>query len=79
MDEEALKRIAEISGGEYYRATDTDSLREAYAEINKLETTEVELNDYYEHKEGFVPYAGVGALCLLASGFSRRRWFEAIP
>ena len=79
VDEEALKRIAEISGGEYYRATDTDSLREAYAEINKLETTEVELNDYYEHKEGFVPYAAVGALCLLASGFSRRRWFEAIP
>lgn len=79
VDEEALKRIAEISGGEYYRATDTGSLREAYAEINKLETTEVELDDYYEHKEGFVPYAAVGALCLLASGFSRRRWFEAIP
>ena len=79
VDEEALKRIAEISGGEYYRATDTDSLREAYAEINKLETTEVELDDYYEHKEGFVPYAAAGALCLLASGFSRRRWFEAIP
>lgn len=79
VDEEALKRIAEISGGAYYRATDTDSLQEAYAEINKLETTEVELDDYYEHKEGFVPYAAVGALCLLASGFSRRRWFEAIP
>lgn len=79
VDEDALKRIASSTGGKYYRATDTDSLREAYQEISQLETTEVELNDYYEHKESFMPFAVTGATMLAASIFSRRRWFEAIP
>jgi len=44
-----------------------------------LETTEVDAGDYYEYKEGFVPYAIVGAVALLASVLMRRRWFEPIP
>ncbi len=79
IDEEALKKIALATGGKYYRATDTSSLQEAYREINKLETTQVELGDYYEHKEGFFPFAVLGGAILLASVFSRRYWFEAIP
>ncbi len=79
IDEDALKKIAEVTGGKYYRASDTSSLVDAYEEINKLETTEVELNDYYEHAEGFMPYAVLGTMVLLASIFSRRYWFEAIP
>jgi Ca-activated chloride channel family protein len=79
VDEDGLKKIAGICDGKYYRATDTDSLRQAYAEINQLETTDVELGDYYEHKEGFVPYAAAGAMLMLVSVFSRRQWFETIP
>ena len=79
VDEDGLKKIAEITSGKYYRATDTHSLQEAYGEINQLETTEVELNDYYEHKEGFVPFAVAGAVIMLASAFSRRYWFETVP
>ena len=72
VDEEALKEIAAIADGKYYRATDTASLAGAYAEISQLEATEIEIGDYYEHEEGFVPYAIMGALFLLASVFSRR-------
>lgn len=79
IDEEALKEIAKETGAKYYRATDLATLREAYAEINALETTEVELGDYYEYKEAFVPYAVLGGLLLMASLFSRRVWFEPIP
>ncbi|NIA12903.1 MAG: VWA domain-containing protein [Nitrospiraceae bacterium] len=79
IDEEALKRIAETTGGQYYRAVDTESLQEAYAEINELEVTEIEMGDYFEHKDGFMPYAVLGSLAMLASVFSRRRWFESIP
>jgi Ca-activated chloride channel family protein len=79
IDEEALKKIASATGGKYYRATDTASLEEAYQEINKLETTEVEIGDYYEHKEGFVPYAAAGTWLMLTAMFSRRLWFEVIP
>lgn len=79
IDEETLKKIAEATGGKYYRATDRESLQGAYDEINELETTEIEIGDYYEYEEGFVPYVVVGSLVLLASIFSRRQWFEAIP
>lgn len=79
IDEETLKKIADITGGRYYRATDTESLLQAYDEINQLETTEVALDDYYEHKEGFLPYAILGTAAMLLAVFVRRQWFEVIP
>ena len=79
IDTKTLKKIASLTGGKFYRATDTASLEEAYAEINALETTEIEIKDYYEHEEAFVPYAALGALALTLSVFGRRYWFETIP
>lgn len=79
IDEDTMKKIASATGGKYFRAADTKSLKEAYKEINELETTEIDLNDYYEHKDDFVPYAMAGTALLLASIFSRRYWFETIP
>ncbi|MFQ5463463.1 MAG: VWA domain-containing protein [Phycisphaerae bacterium] len=37
VDEAALKSIAKVTGGKYFRATDTDSLRTIYEEIDRLE------------------------------------------
>ncbi len=79
IDEATLKKIAEITEGKYYRVTDTESLQKAYAEINELETTEIDIGDYYEYKEAFVPWVLAGFLLLLASVLSRRLWFEVIP
>ena len=79
IDEDSLKKIASATGGRYYRATDTDSLDEAYKEINALETTEVELGDTYEHEVNFVPFVVAGSLVLLLSVLMRRYWFEVIP
>jgi len=79
IDEDMLRKIASVTGGAYYRATDTASLQDAYAEINKLETTEIELDDYYYHEEGFVPFAVMGAFALAGAIFVRRLWFEPIP
>ena len=42
LDEELLGRIAEITGGRYFRATDPEGLREVFATIDELETTETE-------------------------------------
>ena len=79
VDEETLRKIASATGGKYYRATDRDSLQGAYDEINELETTEIEIGEYYEYKEGFVPYVIAGTAAMLISIFSRRFWFEPIP
>ena len=50
-----------------------------YAEINDLETTEIELGDYYEFRENFTAYFALGALLSLASIVLRRTRYEVIP
>lgn len=79
IDEEMLKKIAATTRGHYYRVTDTASLHNAYAEINQLEATEIDVGVYYEYKEAFLPFAAAGAFALLVSVLVRRRWFEVIP
>lgn len=53
LDEETLRDIARVSGGQYFNAQDTDSLRKVYKEIDKLEKTSIEDKGYLEYKELF--------------------------
>jgi Ca-activated chloride channel family protein len=53
IDEVLLKEIAEATGGIYFRATDNKKLEEIYAEINKLEKTEIEEFKYYNYEEKY--------------------------
>ncbi|MBT3635278.1 MAG: VWA domain-containing protein [Candidatus Marinimicrobia bacterium] len=46
VDEETLKEIAKITDGKFFRATDNQSLLRVYDEINTLERTEIEVNEY---------------------------------
>ena len=55
IDEVLLKEIAATTGGQYFRATDNRKLEEVYAEINKLEKTEIEEFKYYNYQERFRP------------------------
>ncbi len=65
LDEGLLKKMAELSGGRYFRATDTDSLRKIYQEIDQLEKVEIEQYGYKEYKE-FFSYCVWLALGLIA-------------
>jgi|TARA_B110000858_G_scaffold49619_1_gene57309 Ca-activated chloride channel family protein len=53
IDEALLQEIASATGGIYFRATDNKKLEEIYAEINKLEKTEVEEFKYYNYEEKY--------------------------
>ncbi len=64
IDEETLKQIAKVTGGQYFRATDTDSLKKIYAQIDQLEKSEVRWIDHSEYRELF-PYFLVPGLMLL--------------
>ncbi|MFC1712865.1 VWA domain-containing protein [Candidatus Poribacteria bacterium] len=61
IDDESLGKIAEMTGGMYFRATDTKSLRNIYKEIDEMETVEVEMTEYREYKE-FYPYLLIFAI-----------------
>ncbi len=51
IDEETLQKVAEITEGKYFRATDTDSLENIYAEIDELEKTKVEADHFVDYRE----------------------------
>ena len=51
LDEDTLKRVASITGGRYFRATNTQSLQQIYAEIDLFEKTEFEVVSTVNHKE----------------------------
>ncbi|MDF1812160.1 MAG: VWA domain-containing protein [Verrucomicrobiales bacterium] len=64
IDEEALRAVADQTGGQYFRATDTDSLEQVYEVINKLETTKRKLKKYENVDEWFL-FALVPAIFFL--------------
>ncbi|MDZ4831338.1 MAG: VWA domain-containing protein [Phycisphaerae bacterium] len=51
IDEDLLKKMSETTGGRYFRATDTQSLRSIYAEIDRLERTETEARRYLQYAD----------------------------
>ena len=51
VDEESLKEIANITGGQFFRATDNKSLLKVYEDIDALERTEIEVKEYQNYTE----------------------------
>jgi Ca-activated chloride channel family protein len=64
IDEETLKKVADETGGKYFRATDTDSLAAIYAEIDEMEKSEVEARHLMDYRELAVEPIHLGALTL---------------
>lgn len=55
IDEELMKDIAKVTGGQYFRADNNKKLEQIYKEINKLEKTDVEEFKFYNYEEKFRP------------------------
>ena len=64
LDEALLQKIAERTGGRSFRATDADSLRRIFADIDRLEKTPLKVKRYVRYREAFQPLAW-SALALL--------------
>lgn len=64
IDEDTLTQIVERTGGRYYRADSTDTLRRIYGEIDRMEKTEVEVKMYQRYRELF-PWIVLPGLSLL--------------
>ena len=66
VDEQTLGEIAKMTGGKYYRAADTASLKKIYAEIDDLEKT-TEKVKHFEHYEELFSWALIPALLLMGT------------
>ena len=79
LDESTLTQIADLTGGRYFRATDTEALREIYQQIDAMEKTEVEVKEYTEYNELFLWFLLPALfLLLLEIGLANTR-FMKIP
>jgi Ca-activated chloride channel family protein len=67
VDEKTLQSVADVTGGKFYRATDTDSLEQIYGQINRLERT-AQTVQKFEHYEELYPWALIPSLAILALG-----------
>lgn len=65
IDESLLGRIAEATGGKYFRATDNTKLAEIYSEINRMEKAKTTIDSFPVYKELFGTYALVALAALL--------------
>lgn len=66
LDEDTLKRIAEITGGRYFRATSPEALAGIYEKIGEMERSPIESVEYVAYKELGPGLAAVGAALLVA-------------
>ncbi|HEY3817707.1 MAG TPA: VWA domain-containing protein [Polyangiaceae bacterium] len=79
VDEPAMRRVAELTGGKFYRATDTKSLSDVYADIDRFEKTTRTAEIFTRHDERFAWFAVPGlALVLAQLGLSATR-FRRVP
>ncbi len=65
IDEDTLIKIADMTGAKYFRATDTESLRKIYKEIDELEKTAIEEKGYLEYNELFNVFLILSLILLL--------------
>ncbi|NKB22970.1 MAG: VWA domain-containing protein [Kiritimatiellae bacterium] len=56
IDEATLKRIAKITDAEYFRAEDFKSLKKVYEQIDEMERTEIQVEQYTQYEEKFMPF-----------------------
>lgn len=72
IDEKTLKEIASITGGQYFRAVDNNSLRQVYSEIDQMEKYLISVNTVTRKNELYLPFA-LWALGLLVFELILRR------
>lgn len=79
IDETVLKKIADMTGGKYYLATNTESLRNIYAEIDRLEKSNIEHLGYREYNELFGDFLIPAMILLFLEIFLANTLFLKIP
>jgi len=68
IDEGTLSKIASLTGGKYFRATNNETLKNIYEQIDKLEKAKIDVTQYHKKTELFLPWAII-ALAFLSLEF----------
>lgn len=79
VNDELLGKMASETGGKYYRATDNSSLKKVFTDIDRLERSKIDVNQYTKYAELYEPWLLWGLLLFLASWFLHVTVFRKVP
>lgn len=79
IDEAMLSEIAEITGGQYFRATNKAALEKIYSEIDAMEKIKIEVQEYTRYSEEFLPFALLALLFLLLEIVLKNTVLRTLP
>lgn len=79
IDENTLQKIASTTGGKYFRATNTNSLKEIYSEIDKMEKTKLKTENYSRKYEQYIPFLLIALGILLLDVLVRILILKRLP
>ena len=79
IDENLLKNIATQTGGQYFRATDNQSLEKIYSQIDKMEKSKVEITTFHHYSEKFYPFIFAALALLFVEIVLRFTLFKKFP
>lgn len=79
IDEPMLRKIASETGGEYFRATDRQTLQAIYDRINEMEKSRVEIAEYTTLHEEYLPYLIAAIVLLVLEFITNRIILKRIP
>ena len=79
FNEAGLKEVAQIAGGQFFRATDTDSLEKIYADIDRMEKSTVSVKKYRQYRDLFPACLMAGAGLLLAELLLSQTIWKKLP
>ncbi|GKX32372.1 hypothetical protein SH1V18_48520 [Vallitalea longa] len=79
LNEELLQEISDVTGGQYYRAKDPETLSKIFNTINELEKTKFDRDDFINYKELAFPLIMIALILLLLGIFLDRYYYIKIP
>ncbi len=79
LDEELLNKIADETGGRYFRARDKNGLKSVYTQIDQMEKIKVEVKHHTRHEELFLPFLLAALVFLFAEIVLRFTIFRKFP
>ena len=78
INEDILKHIANETGGKYFRAESEQKLQQIYDEIDKMERSKIEVNEFRRLHEEFYPFVIWGLILLITSFILKNTIFKSI-
>ncbi len=79
IDEKTLQDIATLTDGKYFRATNNNSLKEIYKDIDALEKSKIEITEFHKRSEEFLNFALSALGLLLISFILKITYLKQIP